>query len=105
MIILGIDTALRTTGYGLIEVKNKTAKALDCGVIKNKQSEPHSECFRKITLGIEEIIARYYPDIASIEGTFFLKNAKTAMVLGMARGSVICTLAKHNIPVYEYAPR
>ena len=105
MIILGIDTALRTTGYGIVEVSGKSYRAIDCGVIKTKAKEPHSECLRRLAGGIQELVNKYNPDIASIEGIFYMKNVKTAMILGMARGSVIAVLAKHNIPTYEYAPR
>jgi crossover junction endodeoxyribonuclease RuvC len=105
MIILGIDTALRCTGYGLIKVSGKSYRAIDCGVIKTKQKEAHSECLRRLAGGIQELVDTYSPDIASIEGIFYMKNVKTAMVLGMARGSVIAVLAKHNIPTFEYAPK
>ena len=37
MIILGIDPAIRTSGYGVIECTEKgEIKVLDCGVIVNK---------------------------------------------------------------------
>jgi crossover junction endodeoxyribonuclease RuvC len=105
MIILGIDTALRTTGYGVIEVDGKRFIAKDCGIIKNKPKVPVSECLRRLAGGIGELVELYQPDIAAIEGTFYAKNAKTSMLLGMAKGSVVATLAQAGIPVYEYAPR
>jgi len=41
----------------------------------------------------------------AIEGVFFCKNPKTAVILGEARGAVIaaCTIA--GLPMHEYAPR
>ena len=105
MIIIGIDTALRCTGYGLIKVNGKEFSPIDCGVIKNSKGAPHSECLRRLAGGIQEIIEKYHPDIASIEGGFYFRNAKTAMVLGMARGTVVSVLAQENIIAYEYAPR
>ncbi len=104
MIVLGIDTALRCTGYGLIEVQGKRFRAIDCGIIRNPPKAPHSECLGKLAGGIGQLIEQYHPDIAAIEGGFYLRNAKTAMVLGMARGSVVSVLARHDIPCYEYAP-
>lgn len=105
MVILGIDTALRTTGYGVIRVDGRQVHAVDCGVIKNKTKDPHSECLRRLAGGIAELVGAFTPAQAAIEGGFFQKNAKTSMVLGMARGVAVATLAKHSIPVYEYAPR
>ena len=105
MRIIGIDTALRCTGYGVIDTEGKSLSAIDCGVVTNKRNAPISECLRRLAGGMEEVIERYHPHVASIEGGFYFKNAKTAMVLGMARGAVIAVLAKSKIPTYEYAPR
>jgi crossover junction endodeoxyribonuclease RuvC len=104
-IILGVDTALRSTGYGLIRVTGKKFEAIDCGVIKNSPKLAHSECLRRLGGGIREIAEKFKPDLAAIEGTFYMKNAKTAMILGMARGAVISVLAEFEITAYEYAPR
>lgn len=40
-----------------------------------------------------------------MEGTFFAKNAKTAMILGQARGVVLAACARAGLPVFEYSPR
>ena len=105
MIIIGIDTALRCTGYGVVDIAGKKYTAVDCGVIKNGKKSPTSECLRRLAGGIKEIVGAYKPDVAAIEGGFFFKNAQTAMILGMARGTVVSILAQSNIPAYEYAPR
>lgn len=105
MILLGVDTALRCTGYGIIEVTGKQFRALDCGVIRNTPKMRHSECLRRVAGGIREIIVNFAPTVSAIEGGFFAKNAKTSMVLGMARGAVVSELACAGVDVYEYAPR
>ncbi len=106
MIVLGVDTAIRCTGYGVIDIQHgDKITILDCGVIKNPQKAPHSECLRRIAGGIRELVNTYSPDAASIEGVFFQKNIKTAMILSLARGAVIAVLAEHGIASYEYAPR
>ncbi len=106
MIVLGIDPAIRTTGYGVIRtVENGNGmEILDCGVIRNKPSMPHSECLRRLHGGIIELIELYHPDHAVLEDPFVGKNAKTAIILGMARGGILSALAEHNIPVYAYSP-
>ncbi len=105
MIILGIDTAIRTTGYGVIEMTSmQQIRALDCGIIKNKASDRHSECMRRIAGGIRTLIETYHPDQISIEDAFYQKNVKTAMVLSLARGAAITTAAQLQVPVFAYAP-
>ena len=106
MIILGIDTALRCTGYGVIDITgSESIKVIDCGVIKTPQKARHSECLRRISGGIRELAERHSPDAAAIESVFFQKNIKTAMILSLARGAVISVLAENSIPAFEYAPR
>ena len=103
MRILGIDTSLRCSGLGVIDVEGTKMKALDFGLIKNPASMRHSECLRRIHGGVAEFISNYEPDAIAIEGIFFCKNVRTALTLGQARGAVMTACGE--LPVYEYAPR
>ena len=103
--VLGVDTALRCTGYGIVDTDGRRLHAVDCGTIRTKPKEPLSTCLRRLSGGMRQLVEEYAPDVAGIEGGFFAKNAKVAMILGAARGAVIATLADLAIPMYEYAPR
>lgn len=105
MRVLGIDTSLRSTGVGVVDSQAGKMIAVEYGRIHNSDRLSLSECLRRIDAGIREIIGRSKPDLAAIEDIFFAKNARTAMVLGEARGVVIAVCATAGIPVYEYAPR
>ncbi len=105
MIILGIDTAMRCTGYGIMSAEPDNFKAIDCGIIKNGKNLKHSECLRRLAGGIRELINSYTIDVAAIEGAFYGKNIKTTMILGYARGCIMTTLAEANIPTYAYSPK
>lgn len=107
MIILGIDPAIRTTGYGVIKADPAAGSGMeivDCGVIRNKPSMPHTECLRRLYGGIDELIQLYSPDCAVLEDPFVGRNAKTAIILGMARGGILAALANCQIPAYAYTP-
>lgn len=105
MIVLGIDPAIRTTGYGVIELTpSGKCKILDCGVIANAAKLPHTECLRRLYGGIEELVSLWHPDHAALEEPFVGKNAKTAIILGMARGGILSALVNHNIPAFAYNP-
>ena len=105
MVVLGIDPAIRTTGYGVIELTpSGKCKILDCGVIANAARLPHTECLRRLYGGIEELISLWHPDHAALEEPFVGKNAKTAIILGMARGGILSALVNHNIPAFAYNP-
>lgn len=103
--LLGIDSALRTTGFGLVDCQGNRMTAVDCGIITTTAKQPLSECLRRLAGGIRELVKTYAPDEAVIEGAFFSRNVHTAMMLGSARGAVIAALAELQIPMYEYAPR
>ena len=105
MIILGVDTSLRSTGFGVVETKGSKLVALDYGNIPNAQAVPVSECLRRIRAKISELIEAWNPDVLSIEKVIYGKNANTMMVLGEARGAVIVAGADAARPIYEYAPR
>lgn len=105
MIVLGVDTAIRTTGYGVIDMTSVSGiKVLDCGVIKNSPKLLHSECMRRIAGGIRELIAAFSPDAVSIEDAFVKDNIRTAMVLSLARGAAITAAAEAGVPIFAYAP-
>jgi crossover junction endodeoxyribonuclease RuvC len=103
--ILGIDTSLRSSGVAVIEVSGNQMRALAYGRIHNKPALSHSGCLAVIHQEIDKLIAEFSPAEAAIEGVFFAKNAKTAMILGQARGAVLAACALRNLPVFEYSPR
>ena len=105
MTILGVDTSLRSTGFGVVEVVGSRLRALDYGNIPNAQSLPISECLKRIHAKIAELITAWDPDVLSVEKVIYGKNANTMMVLGEARGAVIVAGADAGKPVYEYEPR
>jgi len=103
--VLGIDTSLRSTGIGVVEAEGSSLRSVDFGFLKTTPQWRHSDCLKHIAEGIGKMITETQPEEASIEGAFFFKNAKTAMVLGEARGVAIATCAAYGLPIYEYAPR
>ena len=53
---------------------------------------------------LTELVARYQPDVGSVETLFFHKDAQAAAKLGHARGVVLAALARAGVEVAEYAP-
>lgn len=105
MIVLGVDTSLRSTGFGVLEVVGTCLRALEYGNIPNKRDMAISECLVNIHAKMAELIERWQPDEVSIEKVIYGKNANTMMVLGEARGAVIVATANATRPIYEYEPR
>ena len=93
MTILGIDTSLRSSGYGVLVTEGSRMRSLEAGRIRNAPKLPLSECLRTIHARVAELIAQYSPDVVAIESVIYGKNAGTMLVLGEARGAVITAAA------------
>lgn len=105
MTVLGIDTSLRSTGYGVLVAEGSRLGCLDCGNIRNAPRLPLTGCLKAIHAKVTELIATYRPDVMAIESVIYGKNAGTMLVLGEARGAVIAAAAIAGVPVAEYEPR
>lgn len=105
MTVLGIDTSLRSTGFGVLSVEGSRMRALAFGAIRNPAKAPLSSCLRNIHATVAALIAEHRPDVMAIESVIYGKNAGTMLVLGEARGAVITAAADAGLPVYEYEPR
>ena len=105
MTILGIDTSLRSSGYGVLSVEGTRMRSLEHGTIRNPPKIPLSQCLKNIYARVSELIASHSPDVLSIESVIYGKNANTMLVLGEARGAVITAGVNAGKPIYEYEPR
>ena len=105
MKVLGIDTSLRSTGYGVLSAEGSRLRMVECGAILNAQSLPLTACLKAIHERVAALIAAHAPDVMAIESVIYGKNAGTMLVLGEARGAVISAAAVAGVPIYEYEPR
>jgi crossover junction endodeoxyribonuclease RuvC len=103
--ILGIDTSLRSTGFGILAVEGSRLRAVDYGNIRNAPKLPLTACLKAIHAKVVDLIAAHRPDVVAIESVIYGKNAGTMLVLGEARGAVLTAAADAGVPVYEYEPR
>jgi crossover junction endodeoxyribonuclease RuvC len=104
-IILGVDPGSMVTGYGLIKSNEQEDVLIKCGVIRTDSKKPLPEKLKEIFEGLSQIITQNHPDELAIEETFYSKNAKSALVMGQARGVAILAGACANISVSEYSPK
>jgi crossover junction endodeoxyribonuclease RuvC len=105
LIILGIDPGTAVTGYGVVSRSDDGAVSLlECGVIRTASRAPLPERLRDIYEGVNELLARHRPDAVAVEGVFFGKNVRTAVVLGHARGAILVAASLHQLEVAEYPP-
>lgn len=104
MRIVGIDPGIARTGWGVIEVKSGKLEVRSFGCIETSKNLSTEKRLEEIFRQMVSILEKEKPDAFAIEELFFNTNAKTAMVVGQARGVILLTAAQHNIPIAIYTP-
>ncbi len=105
MRILGIDTSLRSTGFGVVESVGSRLQVVRYGIIRNPASRSLSGCLFTLDQELRAVIAETKPETAAVEGVFFCKNPRTALILGQARGVALMACTAAGLPVFEHEPR
>ncbi len=102
--IIGIDPGLKSTGYGVVTVKEKKIFYLASGKIITNPKDKESVRLKDIFQGISEIVIKFEPSQAVVEKIFVNINASSTLALGQARGVAIAALAHHQIQIHELTP-
>jgi len=104
MVILGIDPALCTSGYGVIIDKNKKLSLVEAGIIQTSPKEALPKRLDKIHRGVEKLILDTRPDVLVLEKLYaHYRHPVTSYLLGQARGVICLVCAQKKIPLAEYA--
>ncbi|HPT08491.1 MAG TPA: crossover junction endodeoxyribonuclease RuvC [bacterium] len=103
-IILGLDPGIADTGYGVIEVCGNKLKCLKYGSIKTSSKDDFSDRLEQLDNSLQKIISQYQPGLVSIEKLFFNTNAKTALIVGQARGVLLLCVKKNKVKLIEFTP-
>lgn len=104
MKILGIDPGIGRCGWGIIDVQSSKLKVIKFGCIETDPKKEIPARLQEIYAEITKIIKTYKPDALSIEELFFNTNAKTAFVVGQARGVILLIAAQSNLEIAIYTP-
>lgn len=102
--ILGFDPGSRVTGFGVIELQDKKWRCLTAGSWQ-LQGATFLARLQHLQQLVDELIVEVTPSVVAIEDVFVHKNPRGAIKLGQARGVIIANLFKHQLEVYEYAPK
>ena len=105
MIILGIDPGSITTGYAFLDTGSKNSRVLEYGVLHAPAGHALEDRLLQIVSELETLLDKYHPEALSMEGVFFAKNAKSALVLGHIRGAVLVACRRRGMSSNEYSPR
>lgn len=104
MKILGIDPGYAILGYGIVEMTGNRFKVCDYGAVTTDAGMEMPDRLKVLYQSLMDIIAEHEPDVASVEELFFNTNAKTAILVGQARGVAVLACANSGLEINEYTP-
>ena len=104
MRVLGIDPGSRIMGYGVVEERRSQLFHLAHGVIRADFRAPLERRLHQIFIQLSSVVSLHRPDCVAVEGIFHCRNAKSALILGHARGIALLVAAQTGLPVHEYSP-
>ena len=100
----GIDPGSRLTGWGAVKVEGNRYSLGDCGVISVSEKKPLSERLQQIFEQLNELLEQHNPQMVFLESIFHHKYARSALVLGHARGVALLAAQLRNCPIGEISP-
>ncbi|MFY1828741.1 crossover junction endodeoxyribonuclease RuvC [Myxococcus fulvus] len=104
MRVLGVDPGSRFMGYGVVEEKRGRLVHVGHGVIKVDEGAPLAFRLKELHAALSAQLAQFRPEAVAVEGVFTFRNARSALVLGHARGVALLAAAQVSLPVFEYPP-
>jgi crossover junction endodeoxyribonuclease RuvC len=100
--VLGIDPALRTTGYGVIETGRTRTRLVEAGVVAPRARDTLERRLRELHAGITDVIEQTKPDSIVIEELYTTyRNPGTAILMAHARGVLCLAAAQAGIVVHS----
>ena len=104
MLVLGIDPGIAITGVALVKEEKGRQKLIYTEALTTSATLSTSRRLLSLFTHLSSLTQKYHPDVAALENLFFNTNAKTALIVGQARGVVQLAFAQTNIPIVEYTP-
>jgi len=99
--IIGVDPGSRITGYGIIDAAGQNLKLVEAGCIR-MSSGSFPERLQRLFNEITDVCRQHNPVCAAVETVFHAKNARSALLLGQARGVILLSLMNHRCEIFEY---
>lgn len=103
MRVLGLDPGTLRTGYGIVASEGDRPVRVASGVLRLGRV-PLPQRLVRLHEALVRLVETYHPDACAVEGLFHQRHARSALILGHARGVCLLAAATRGIEVVEYAP-
>ncbi len=103
MIVLGIDPGTAATGYGVIEERGTTLRALEVGVVTTRAGADPGARLAAIHERVRDLVLAHRPSAAAVEELYVGPNPRSILAVGQARGAALVACGTLGVPVAEYS--
>jgi len=103
MRILGIDPGSAATGFGVVDSEAGKLTHVAHGTLRPSPRSSMAERLHYLHQAVSEAVLDHEPDVAVIEQVFVSANARSALVLGQARGVALAAVGAGGRVVVEYS--
>lgn len=102
--VCGIDPGLATTGYAILHISGGRSSVVDAGVCRFDPKLPLAERLTHIDRDISSILTEHRPEVVAVEDLYaHYKHPRTAILMGHARGVILCAAARSGMEVLSFA--
>jgi crossover junction endodeoxyribonuclease RuvC len=103
--VLGIDPGSRYCGFGVVEDAGATrVRHLAHGVLALTEDDAIEDRLHALHAGLTRELSLHRPDVVAVEDVFHARNARSALVLGQARGVALLAAAQSGVKVRSFSP-
>ncbi len=104
MLTLGVDPGIDRLGWAIIDHQGSTDRWIDSGCILTDRGTSLPDRLCSAGDALRQVLTLHTPEVIGVEELFFAKNAKTAMMVGQARGVVLYIASHQHVPIIELTP-
>jgi len=102
--ILGVDPGLRTTGYGVVDVRDGALRLVEGGVLQPDAKAPLEQRLLQLHDAMVEVVVATRPHCMVVEELWTAyEHPQTAVLMGHARGVLALVAGAHGVALHDLA--
>jgi crossover junction endodeoxyribonuclease RuvC len=101
-IVCGVDPGLSATGYAVIDADPEQASLIDAGVCRTDSELSLANRLAQLDADVTSLFDEHRPTVVAVERLYaHYKHPRTAIMMGHARGIILCAAGRMGIEVAD----
>lgn len=102
-ILCGVDPGLGVTGYAVMRAEGGRIELIDAGALRTDESLELPDRLCQLEVDFSAVLREHRPEVVAVEDLYsHYKHPRTSILMGHARGVILCTAAKLDVKVTPY---